>query len=107
MSFIVLRGKRVDKEILVDFKDENIEKSNNFMNKMSDTSNIRKKQPDWHVPGSRASKLVEKSLKNHSTNETLPKEKENRPRFVSPTRKLLRQDDDLSLKPSNSSKLSR
>ena len=108
MPLIVLRGRRLDKEVLLDLNNENIEKSKYFMeNKVSDNSKIKQKQPDWFNPGSRASKLMEKSLKNNSNSENLPKEKENRPKFVSPTRQLLRQEDDLSLKPSNSSKVSR
>ena len=87
-----------------------IEENAPIFRKLSDKiSKTKNNQPDYFVPGSRASKLVEKSLKKQPNNSenNLPKEKENRPRFVSPTRQLLRQEDDLSTKPKNSTKMSR
>ena len=111
ISTLVLRGKVLDKpEVLIDFQDTS---TNTFRREIDKNSDFVKKQPDWYIPGSRASKLIEKSLKERdpSIETTSKKEKENRPHFVSPSRKLLRKEDDLTIRSSSatssSSKASR
>jgi hypothetical protein len=99
ISTLVLKGKRLDKEVLLESK---MEENATIFRQLSDKTNEDEiNQLDYFVPGSRASKLMEKSLKKqpYISEKNLPKEKENRPRFVSSARQLLRQEDDLSTKP--------
>ena len=103
ISTLELRGKVLVKpEVLIDFQDTS---TNSFKREVDKSSDFLKKQPDWYIPGSRASKLIEKSLKERdpSIETSSKKEKENRPHFVSPSRKLLRKEDDLTVRSSSSS----
>ena len=96
LSTLSIRGKRLD-DVVIDKHDS--EGVKDAFERESDnvTDNDR---PDWYVPGSRASRLVESSLKSSKfkfkSTSGDDQVKENRqPAFVSPERKRLREEDDL------------
>ena len=93
LSTIVIRGKRLDQISL------GVPKKFNFKEVFKE--NEVKRQPDYYVQGSRASKLIEKSKKRTAMEPqivemTVPKNQRN-PDFVSPQRKKMREEDDLKL----------
>ena len=93
LSTIVIRGKRQDQISL------GVPKKFNF--KETFKENEVKRQPDYYVQGSRASKLIEKSKKRTSAETKIVKmtspESRIKPDFVSPQRKKMREEDDLKL----------
>ena len=108
LSTLSLRGKRLDKEIVLSpLKNSNLTP----VNKSSSKQQVEKKDyPEWYVPESRASKLLSKSIKGSPKENRRSEAKENRPNFVSPERKMFRNLDDLSPRSSGdklSAKLSR
>ena len=93
LSTIVIRGKRQDQISL------GVPKKFNF--KETFKENEVKRQPDYYVQGSRASKLIEKSKKRTSAETKIVKmtspESRIKPDFVSPQRKKMRAEDDWKL----------
>ena len=90
LSMICVRGKRLD-QIDLDIKPKFTFKKD--VVKDSETKNPK---PEYFVPGSRASKLLEKSMKRGSFEFKFGSENRKKPEFLSPERKKLREEDDLT-----------
>ena len=99
LSTLKIRGRRLDSSPIV-----LNEKIDNFPeHKNQETVKLDRNNPDWMHPGSRASKLMEKSAKTNQTKDRglfkfkhFKDEKENKAQTVSPLRKKLREEDDLN-----------
>ena len=93
LSMICVRGKRLDEINL----ERNVPKFTFKKDVTKDNLETKATQqtPEYFVPGSRASKLLAKSMKRGSFEFKSTQENRKKPDFLSPERKKMRDEDDL------------